>query len=249
MASRRSDQSRVAELARSHPSKVIPAFGTCVLYLSLPTISPCTEGYHPWFSHLISLEVVPDTPEAKEAHYRSLFLPDNSKNSSKENNINAFNKVVSGLPHPFPLPDLISMIRGHLTEFMAAHQSDPAKYPKPMLGEVGLDRSFRVPFSAYRESEPPEPEDGPKLTPFFVPIEHQETILKAQLDLAIEIGVNVSLHSVKAPAQTQAVFKQVLEKHGSRFDAISVDMHSCGVSVDAWKDIEVCPSCYICVVF
>jgi Tat protein secretion system quality control protein TatD with DNase activity len=242
MASRRSDQNRVAELARSYPDKIIPAFGRVVSFL-IPIFqsSRTCLGFHPWFSHLISLEVVPETPEAKESHYRSLLLPEGSVDASKDTHVNAFNRVLSGLPHPFPLSELISIVRGYLTEFLSAHQFDSAK-PKPMLGEVGLDRSFRVPFvplSGYGEAEPLVPDDGIRLTPFFVPVEHQQAILEAQLDVAIDFGVNVSFHSVKAPAQTLTVLRRMLERRGAQFDAISIDMHSCALSVSTWKDIQV----------
>jgi Tat protein secretion system quality control protein TatD with DNase activity len=241
MASRRTDQSRVAEIARSHPDKVTPAFGEAHS-VSITTLLPIDEldlGYHPWFSHLISLQRVPDTPEDKDMHYRTLFLPEGSKNSKNETHVQAFNRVLPGLPSPFALEDLISVIRDYLAEFVSTHKADPVGHRKPMLGEVGLDRSFRVPFSAYQESETPAEDDGPRLTPFFVPIEHQLAILEAQVDLAVEFGINVSLHSVQAQAHTVSFFKHMLEKHGPRFDAISVDMHSCGVSTATWKDIEV----------
>jgi Tat protein secretion system quality control protein TatD with DNase activity len=188
---------------------------------------------------LISLERLSETAEAKEAHYRNLFLPAGSKDADKPAHVDAFERVLPGLPHPFHLPHLLADLRGNLDEFLSAHDAAPAARPKPMLGEVGLDRVFRVPFSAYRETEPPAPEEGPRLTPFFVPIAHQQAILEAQLTLAIELGVNVSLHSVKASAQTQDVLARMLREHGARFDAISVDMHSAGVSVATWKDIEV----------
>jgi Tat protein secretion system quality control protein TatD with DNase activity len=204
-------------------------------------------GYHPWFSHLFSLQAVAQTAEAKEAHYRALFIPDGSKDSNKETHLEAFRRVLPDLPYPFPLEELLAALRRNLEEFLSEHYADPVGRPKPMLGEVGLDRSFRVPFLAYGESEPPASEDGPRLTPFFVPVAHQEAILEAQLALAIELGVNVSLHSVKAPAQTQAVFARMLARHGAKFDAISVDMHSCGVSVATWKDIEA--SLLLCFTF
>lgn len=114
-----------------------------------------------------------------------------------------------------------------------------------MLGEVGLDRSFRIPFAAYDPSlpEPLEAEGSdttrPRLTPFHVPVEHQLAILEAQIGLAVELGLNVSLHSVKSQAQTLQLFARLHDKHGERFDAISVDMHSCGVSVETWLSIEV----------
>ena len=100
-----------------------------------------------------------------------------------------------------------------------------------MLGEVGLDRSFRVALD-YAAS-PRE------LTPFTIPFEHQLVILEAQLDLAVELGRNVSLHSVKSHLETQELFARMVKMYGDKWNKISVDMHSCGLSPQMWHDIEV----------
>ena len=82
-----------------------------------------------------------------------------------------------------------------------------------MLGEVGLDGGARMrwPKSArhlYEEKYPihDKEEAGDdewnRLTPFKVSTEHQKAIVEAQLELAIELGVNVSFHSVAASGQS-----------------------------------------------
>lgn len=83
-----------------------------------------------------------------------------------------------------------------------------------MLGEVGLDGGARMkwPKSArhlYEEKYPlPDAKEGveedewSRLTPFKVSMEHQKMIVEAQLEVAIELGVNVSFHSVAAPGQS-----------------------------------------------
>lgn len=81
-----------------------------------------------------------------------------------------------------------------------------------MLGEVGLDASARLrwPIQArdvwedmYGKREANSRADGDsrseewkRLTPFKVPIAHQRAILEAQMEIAIELGVNISFHSV-----------------------------------------------------
>jgi hypothetical protein len=40
-----------------------------------------------------------------------------------------------------------------------------------------------------------------RLTPFKISMQHQKEILVAQLELAVELGVNVSFHSVAAPGE------------------------------------------------
>lgn len=199
-----------------------------------------SAGYHPWFSHLISLESVTDTPEAKDNHYRSLFLSSNPS----ETHLQAFSHLLPSLPHPSPLSAIISEIRSNIVTFLDLHRASPTTLSKPMLGEVGLDRSFRIPFVAYDPSLPTPPEASsdparPRLTPFHVPIEHQLAILKAQLAVAVELRVNVSLHSVKVQQATGALFDEMKKTYGDKWHAISVDMHSCGVSAETWCDIEV----------
>jgi len=99
-----------------------------------------------------------------------------------------------------------------------------------MLGEVGLDRAFRVPYDY--DASPRE------LTHFHIPIEHQTHILEAQLALAVELERNVSVHSVKAQQATVDLLTRMSQKHGDSWLRISIDMHSCGLSPQMWKDIE-----------
>lgn len=100
-----------------------------------------------------------------------------------------------------------------------------------MLGEIGLDRSARVPFD-YRE-------ERREISPFSVPFEHQLALVEAQLDLAIEMGRNVSFHSVKSQKATVDLLARLKDKHGPKWNQISLDLHSCGLSPETWCDIEV----------
>ncbi|KAI0756466.1 hypothetical protein C8Q80DRAFT_32857 [Daedaleopsis nitida] len=208
MATRRSDQRLVADLARRHPDKVIPCF-----------------GYHPWFAHWISVEPI----SSKEAHYRSLFLPDAS--TAKKDLAVAFDRLLSFLPDPIPLAEILAEVREGLTAF-----------PKAMLGEVGIDRACRVPFS--RPVDPPYSEnastgDAPReLSPFMIPLEHQLKVLEAQLGLAVELKRNVSLHSVKCQQATRELLDRMLARHGGEWLKISVDLHSCGLSAQTWTEIS-----------
>jgi Tat protein secretion system quality control protein TatD with DNase activity len=108
-----------------------------------------------------------------------------------------------------------------------------------MLGEVGIDRAARIPFA---RADMSEGDNGHRaLSPFSTPFAHQLTILEAQLALAVELRRNVSLHSVKSSAQTCALFDNMATKHGAAWFAISVDVHSCTLSSEIWRDIEVRP--------
>ena len=115
-----------------------------------------------------------DGVASKEDHYRRLFSPqlDGSDQLEKEN---LFEKALLHLPDPVPLASCLDSIRGHFEEFPAA-----------MLGEVGLDKSARIPIDPRAEER--------RLSPFLLPFEHQLVVLEAQLNVAVEMKRNISLH-------------------------------------------------------
>jgi Tat protein secretion system quality control protein TatD with DNase activity len=131
----------------------------------------------------------------------------------------AFTQLLPSLPAPTPLSDLLTTLRFNLTS-----------NPSALLGEVGLDRASRIPH-AY-------PSSPLVLTPFTIPLSHQLTILEAQLELAVELGRGVSMHSVKAQMATKELIERMKERWGQRWESISVDLHSCGLSAQMWRDIE-----------
>jgi Tat protein secretion system quality control protein TatD with DNase activity len=227
MASRVEDQSKVAALARARPDRVVPGF-----------------GYHPWWAHRISLDAPGGTVPDHTAHYRALFLlpssspPPPSQPPPSAELETAFARLLPTLPQPIPLADVLSDVRARLVEF-----------PTAMLGEVGIDRAARIPFAGAEVSEGGNDDDDENgggggqrtLSPFSTPFAHQLTVLEAQLALAVELRRNVSLHSVKSSAQTCALFDNMAAKYGAAWFAISVDVHSCTLSPEVWRDIEVRP--------
>jgi Tat protein secretion system quality control protein TatD with DNase activity len=78
----------------------------------------CSEGIHPWFCHALSFEKEAPT---KEDHYKALYeeLPDG---------------LLEKLPNPVLWSDFCSKLEGFL-----------GRQPSAMIGEVGLDKSFRLP--------------------------------------------------------------------------------------------------------
>ena len=79
-----------------------------------------------------------------------------------------------------------------------------------------------------------------ELSPFTTPLPHQLAILEAQLDVAVEMRRNVSCHSVKSQQATVDLLIKMKTKHGrAAWEAISVDLHSCGLSAQSWSDVEV----------
>ncbi|KAF9486579.1 Metallo-dependent hydrolase [Pholiota conissans] len=173
-------------------------------------VVPCF-GYHPWVSHLIS--TTPSTSATtNEAHYRTLFLPTADQETQ-------FQTLLATLPTPRPLPTILTELRSNLLAF-----------PNAMLGEVGLDRAFRVPVDFFASPR--------VLTPFHIPLAHQLAVLEAQMDVAVELGRNVSVHSVKAQQATIDLLAGMRTRYGERWSKISVDMHSCGFSAQSWRDVE-----------
>lgn len=211
MSTHAGDQSKVAALARAHPDRIVPAF-----------------GYHPWWTHRISLSAPAGSTPDSATHYRALFLPVSSPPPSAKLEA-AFARLLPALPPPISLADVLADLRAHLTDF-----------PSAMLGEVGIDRVARVPFAG--PGAPDDTNDGTNgrgLSPFSTPLAHQFAVLEAQLALAVELRRNVSMHSVKAPAQTLSLFDRMAATHGAAWFAISVDMHSCKFSPEAWREIGV----------
>lgn len=171
-------------------------------------------GYHPWFTYQISMQPT----ASKDDHYRSLFLQD-PVSPHLPDHVSAYEQLLPSLPEPIPLDDILSELRRNLEAF-----------PGAMLGEVGLDRMFRVPFDYNAAPR--------QLTPFTVPFDHQLAILEAQLDLAVTLGRNVSMHSVKAQLATADLLAKMRARHQDSWVRISVDLHSCGLSPETWRDIE-----------
>ena len=218
MASRAEDQSKVAALVRARPDRVVPGF-----------------GYHPWWVHRISLNAPAGTTPDHAPHYRALFLPSPSPPSPPPSPEleTAFARLLPTLTRPIPLADVLADVRARLIEF-----------PTAMLGEVGIDRAARIPFARAEVSERANDDDDGghrALSPFSTPFAHQLAILEAQLALAVELRRNVSLHSVKSPAQTCTLFDNMATKYGAAWFAISVDVHSCTLSPEVWRDVEVRP--------
>ncbi|GAM86276.1 hypothetical protein ANO11243_042880 [Dothideomycetidae sp. 11243] len=144
-------------------------------------------GWHPWFSHQLYDEKQYDnaialSPSQKTHHYQSVLTPPPSE---------AF---ISSLPAPRRLSSYLSSAR----QSLIAH-------PHALLGEIGLDRGFRLPEpwdpssqSERDEGLTPGGREGRRLSPHRVTIEHQRLVLQAQLRLAGELQRAVSVHGVQA---------------------------------------------------
>ncbi|KAI4148875.1 MAG: hypothetical protein L6R39_002664 [Caloplaca ligustica] len=166
------------------PTQLVPAF-----------------GWHPWFSHQIFDDSNPSCPGSEiddtARHYKAVLTPSPDDD------------FISSLPKPRPLSGLLDQLRESLQSF-----------PYSLVGEVGIDRSFRLPYhwtaddeTKRNESLTPGGREGRRLTPYRVQIDHQCKILKAQLNLAGELGRPVSVHGVAAHGIVFETLKETWQGH------------------------------------
>ncbi|BFZ60608.1 Cut9-interacting protein scn1 [Saitoella coloradoensis] len=140
-------------------------------------------GYHPYFTHLLYLDEPPSSPHE---HYSTILHPPPDAS------------FTALLPSPQPLFDFLTSLR----ENLEAH-------PNALVGEIGIDRAFLLPHPL----ENPINGRWGKLTKHKVRIEHQLAILRAQLDIAAEMGRAVSVHSVQSHGVLFEFFRKMFEGH------------------------------------
>lgn len=191
MASRAQDQETVAKFADAYGMRSLAV--SDLLKVGTTKVVP-SFGWHPWYSHQIyddSLLPSTDSPSgtSKLDHYRSVIVPSPDDF-----------EFLSSLPNLQSLSAYIAETRSYLI-----------KYPFALVGEIGIDRTFRIPqpdapSASHSEGLTPGGRDGKHLTPYRVDIDHQKKIFKAQLNLAGELSRPVSVHGVGA--------------HGTLFEAL-----------------------------
>ncbi|KAI4649337.1 hypothetical protein J4E93_003653 [Alternaria ventricosa] len=195
MATRAEDQELVLSAANKHSIRSAnPSQWT-----KEECIVPCF-GWHPWFSYQMYItepdskgeeqDQAPLTGQAKISHYQSVLQPHRPHPSPEDL------QTYASLPDPTPFSSFLALTRQHLLQ-----------HPFALIGEIGLDRSFRIPESwtgnpdlwAKRNSSlTPGGREGRRLTPFRCSPAHQKSIFRKQLDLAAEMGRAVSVHGVQA---------------------------------------------------
>ncbi|KAJ9650856.1 Cut9-interacting protein scn1 [Neophaeococcomyces mojaviensis] len=184
MATRAQDQDLVLEVAKRYPvkGKDDMSEGQKKAYV-VPSF-----GWHPWFAHQIYDDRESDVEIDAKQHYRSVLTPPPDDDT-----------FLDALPSPRPLTEYIRETEQRLNEFSVA-----------LVGEIGLDRSFRVPLGSQTKSADTSKKsggheageytagsrEGRPLSPHYVSMNHQKVILKAQLELAARMKRAVSVHSV-----------------------------------------------------
>ncbi|KJX97456.1 cut9 interacting protein Scn1 [Zymoseptoria brevis] len=151
-------------------------------------------GWHPWFSHQMFFESdyagsTSLTSEQKVAHYQSVLSPKSDDTAYLESP-----------PDPRPFEQFLAQTKQYLI-----------KHPLALIGEVGLDKAFRIPENWLPNADPdmtecqcrdssltPGGREGRKLSPYRVSMDHQKRVLLAQLALAGEMARAVSMHGVQA---------------------------------------------------
>lgn len=210
MATRAEDQDLVTSTADKHSVRSSDS----EKWSREECIVPCF-GWHPWFSHQMyindensqddgnSREQEQDVAlkgDAKVKHYQHVLQPSRSDPLTDEDR-----QIFLSLPDPTSFATFLQQTRKHLQ-----------KYPYALIGEIGLDRSFRIPeawnahlalWSKRNANLTPGGREGRRLIPFRCSPQHQKKIFKLQLQLAAEMGRAVSVHGVQA--------------HGLVFEALS----------------------------
>ncbi|TIA88279.1 hypothetical protein E3P99_02707 [Wallemia hederae] len=151
-------------------------------------------GYHPWWSHMYSFSDGAD----KREHYASVLL-DGKKEDVKRQQLE---ELLPSLPSPIPFQRLLDDVERRLLH-----------NPRAQVGEVGIDKVFRVKGA------------NGTLSLLQTSVEHQKRVAVAQVRLAKKFGRAVSMHSVSA---TQACMDVIRD---SEYQKIA--LHSCGIGHNA----------------
>lgn len=203
MATRGEDQELVLRTATQHGIKSENSEN----WSKEECIVPCF-GWHPWFSHQMYIsddsgEQSNLTGEAKVKHYQKVLQP--SRPDPSEEDLRIFN----ALPDPTSFSVFLAQTRKHLKD-----------HPYALVGEVGLDRSFRIPeawvpdlWATRNSTLTPGGREGRRLTPFRCQPAHQKEILKGQLKLAAEMDRAVSVHGVQAHGLVYEALHELWKGH------------------------------------
>lgn len=193
MATRREDQALVDQVAARFPLSDTDEYKCSASKFVVPAF-----GWHPWFSYQMFDDRSTNKTPDPMTHYMTVLTP-------KVEDV-AFLKA---LPEPLSL-----------TQFLTDTEARLRKHPFALIGEVGLDKSFRLPeewppdeAQSRDPSLTPGSREGRRLSPYRVQLAHQKVILEAQLRLAGKLGRPASIHSVQAHGAVHEVLQSLWAGH------------------------------------
>jgi Tat protein secretion system quality control protein TatD with DNase activity len=196
MATRSQDQDLVASVAAKSGIRDRAALeGEHGVHSTSNLVVPAF-GWHPWFSYQLYDDVDDGTNGGGNVTYdpSAAKVEQKAKHYSEVLSPTPDEKFTASLPDPQSLSSFISETRQRVLDAGTA-----------LIGEIGLDKAFRLPWpwNAAEQSErdgtlTPGGREGRSLSPHHVKMAHQVQVLKAQLRLAGELGVAVSVHGVQA---------------------------------------------------
>ena len=202
MASRSQDQELVSKVAWQYPLRAREDLDETSRRYVVPSF-----GWHPWFSYQMYDDSAgkSNVPIDKLQHYRNVLTP------TPEDD-----QFLESLTEPIALSRFI-----HDTEVRLQH------HPIALVGEIGIDRAFRLPVGPFHSPCPvndkpnihdakqytPGSREGRGLTPYKVHIDHQLVVLRAQLELAARLRRPVSVHCVQGHGVIFDLFQSMWAGH------------------------------------
>ena len=131
-----------------------------------------------------------DTGHDKLAHYTQILSPAPS------------DEFLAGLPVPQPWSQALDYLRASL-----------AQNPRAQVGEIGVDKSFRLPIhSGLAGGERENCAAWRELSGFRTGMEHQRRVFMDQLRVAVEMERGVSVHSVQCHGVVYDCLRQLGEE-------------------------------------
>ncbi|KAI9308149.1 TatD family [Cunninghamella echinulata] len=151
---------------------------------------PCF-GIHPWYTYRVMTE---------EQQYKAIndsneqHQEEQQQSSATTTDTTLFYEAILEGPDKKEKQELISFLPAPIpyTEWYQQLEALLQRYPKAIVGEVGLDRSARILPKGAIEWH------GVKPTSVVCHIDHQYNVLQLQLKLAIQYQRSVSLHCVQS---------------------------------------------------
>lgn len=192
MATRREDQALVEQIADRFSVSTKESLGESQSSQVLPAF-----GWHPWFSHQLYDDRETHQAPDPATHYGNVLTPPLDDPSFLES---------------LPPPILLS-------KFLSDTEARLRLRPLALVGEVGLDKSFRLPKPSTPGNEgnhnitTPGSRDGKRLSIYKVQMAHQKLVLEAQLRLAARLNRPVSMHSVQAHGAVYEVLQNLWSGH------------------------------------